>query len=124
MTKQARIEQLKASANDIFVELLKKEVPFAVMISVNSFKVSSDYFSRYYHILIHSNDTDRIKNYTFPVSKDLKGVCERKMSVDEIESFKKKMELFNKALHNKYGRVYELKGTPFKEYFKNQVIEN
>ena len=94
------------------------------MVSVNSFKVNNDYFSRYYHILIHSNDMTKIKKYIFPLSKDLKGVCERKMSVEEIDSFKKKMELFHKVQHNKYGRIYELKGNPFKDYFKKQVIEN
>jgi predicted secreted protein len=124
MTKQAKIEQLKLSSNDIFVELLKKEIPFAVMISVNSFKVSSDYFSRYYHILIHSNDTEKVKKYTFPLSRDMKGVCEHKLTTEQIEAFKKKMEMFEKVLHNKFGRIYELKGNSFKEYYKNQIIEN
>ena len=124
MNKQARIEQLKSFSNDVFVELLKKEVPFAVMVSVNSFKVSSDYYSRDYSILIHSNDCSKIKKYTFPVNKDIKGVCEKKLGRDEVESFKKKMELFFKVQHNKFGRIYELKGNPFKEYFKQQVIKD
>lgn len=124
MTKQSKIEQLKSLSNDVFVDLLKKEIPFAVMVSVNSFKVSSDYFSRYYHILIHSNDTGKIKKYTFPLNRDIKGVCEHKMSLEEIDSFKKKMELFSKVEHNKYGRIYELKGNPFKDYFKKQVVKD
>lgn len=124
MNKQAKIEQLKALSNDIFVELLKKEVPFAVMVSVNSFKVSSDYFSRDYYILIHSNDCDKIKKYSFPVNRDVKGVCDKKLSPPEIESFKKKMELFHKVQHNAYGRIYELKGNPFADYFKTQFIKN
>ena len=123
MTKEAKIKQLKLLANDIFVQLLKNEVPFAVIVSVNSFKVSSDYFSRDYYILIHSKDCEKIKNFTFPVNKDVKGVCDKKLASTEIDSFKKKMELFHKVQHNKYGRVYELKGNPFKDYFNQQIIK-
>ena len=120
MTKQEN-EKLELTSNDIFTELLKKEIPFAVMVSVNSWKGSNDYYSRHYHLLLHKTDTTKIKGFqTFPNSLTIDDLCEKSMCSNDIEKFKEKITIFHKVKHDNSGRIYELKGNPFKEYFKAQ----
>lgn len=123
MTKQEKIKQRDKKESDVFVYLIGNKIPFAVMISTNHFKGNSYYCAREYHLLAHINDKPKLSKHSFSNNKDVKGVIEKKLSHAEIDSFKKKLELFEKTKHDNSGRIYELKQTPFKDYFKNQKIK-
>jgi hypothetical protein len=106
---------MKKEKATIFEVLLKNKVCFAVSVSTSTFKnpmvrdCSKDYF-----IFALEDDFSRLKKHGFSLNKELSGICERDLSQKEIDEFKTLTDGFTKVLHNKHGRVYELKDNSFK----------
>jgi hypothetical protein len=122
MKKQTKIDPVeKPIQKDIFSKLDGKKIPYIVVVSLNSLRrIEADYYSRDYYIIIFYKDAVKMKPANFFLSTDFKMVAERKMSSKDVELFKKKQDLFEKVKHDKDGRIYEVKGGSFKNYFKSQ----
>lgn len=97
-------------------ELLSKDIPFAVIVSQNTFKLKGVHdISKDYHVIIAEKDADKVES-VFHICRHQDGVMERELNDSEIELFKQQ-SLYTKVVHNEHGRVYELKTKPFKQYF-------
>jgi hypothetical protein len=116
----------KPTPEDIFSKLIGKKIPYIVLVSLNSMRrIQSDYYSRDYYIILYKGDAVKMKPTMFSKSTDDKSLSERKLSSKEIDIFKTKQHLFDKVKHTNYGRIYEVKGCSFKNYFKSQkLIQN
>lgn len=105
----------KKEKKTVFTALFESDVCFAVCIASSSFinrEVAA--FSKDYFVIINKCDEKRVKEFNFYPTEGYKQVCERNLSADEIEAFKKNRDKFVKVLSNEYGRIYELKGRSFK----------
>jgi len=105
----------KKEKKTIFNALYENGVCFAVCVASGSFinrEVAA--FSKDYFVIINKCDEKRVKEFTFYPTEGYKQVCERNLSTDEIEGFRSNKDKFVKVRSNEYGRVYELKGRPFK----------
>ena len=105
---------------DIFSKLIGKEIPFIVIVSVNTLRfIKAEYYSRDYTIILYHKDSAKMKPINF-MKSDMKLLFEKNLSPREIRLFKNKQELFEKIKHTNDGRIYEVKGKSFKNYFKSQ----
>jgi len=108
----------KKEKKTVFTALVESGVCFAVCIASSSFinrEVAA--FTKDYFIIINKCDEKRVKEFTFYPTEGYKQVCERNLSADEIEVFKKNKDKFVKVRSNEYGRVYELKELSFKDSY-------
>jgi len=99
----------------VFDTLFESCVCFAVCVASNSFinrEVAA--FSKDYFVIINKCDVKRVKEFTFYPAKGYKQVCERNLSAEEIEVFRRYKDKFIKVQNNEYGRVYELNAWSFK----------
>lgn len=99
----------------IFDALSENGICFAVCIASSNFinrEVTA--YSKDYFVIINKCDEKRVKEFTFYPTEGYKQVCERNLSIDEIDVFRKNKDKFVKVRSNEYGRVYELKGCSFK----------
>ncbi len=103
-----------------FMELLiNQNICFAVCVNINSFINSGEErSSKDYFILLHESDAEKMIGCSYRNSKDYPSLREKNMNNNQISEFKKKIDLFDKIIHNKYGRIYELKNNSFKEMYK------
>lgn len=116
----------------IFDTLSENDICFAVCVASSNFinrEVTS--FSKDYFVIINKCDEKRVKEFTFYPTEGYKQVCERNLSTDEIEVFRRNKDSFVKVRSNEYGRVYELKGQSFKDSYDSirqklrcKVIQN
>lgn len=105
----------KKEKKTIFNALHESDVCFAVCVASCSFinrEVAA--FSKDYFVIINKCDEKRVKEFTFYPTEGYKQVCERNLSADEIEVFRRNKGKFAKVRGNEHGRVYELKGCSFK----------
>ena len=105
----------KKEKKTVFKALLESKVCFAVCAASCSFinrEVAA--FSKDYFVIINKCDEKRVKEFTFYPTEGYKQVCERNLSIDEIEVFNKNKDKFVKVRGNEHGRVYELKVRSFK----------
>jgi len=110
----------KKEKKTVFSTLSECGVCFAVCVASSSFinrEVAA--FSKDYFVIINKRDAKRVNEFTFYPTERYKQVCERNLSVDEIEVFKMNKDKFVKIMSNDYGRVYELKGRSFKAAYDN-----
>jgi hypothetical protein len=110
----------KKEKKTVFKALLESNVCFAVCVASSSFinrEVSA--FSKDYFVIINKCDEKRVNECTFYPTEGYKQVCERNLSTDEIEVFRSNKGKFVKVQCNEHGRVYELKGHPFKSSYDN-----
>jgi hypothetical protein len=110
----------KKEKKTVFSTLSECGVCFAVFIANNSFinrEVAA--FSKDYFVIINKCDEKRVKEFTFYPTEGYKQVCERNLSTDEIEVFRNNKDRFTRVWRNEHGRVYELKGRPFKAAYDN-----
>lgn len=122
----------KKEKKTIFNALSENGVCFAVCVASSSFvnrEVAA--FSKDYFIIINKCHEKRVKEFTFYPTEGYKQVCERNLSTDEIEVFRRNKDKFIKVRSNEYGRVYELKGLSFKvtydsirQKLRRKVIRN
>jgi hypothetical protein len=108
----------KKEKETVFSTLSECGVCFAVCVASSSFinrEVAA--FSKDYFVIINKRDAKRVNEFTFYPTERYKQVCERNLSVDEIEVFKMNKDKFVKIMSNEYGRVYELKGHSFKDTY-------
>lgn len=99
----------------IFDALSENGICFAVCIASSSFinrEVAA--FSKDYFVIINKCDAKRVNEFTFAPADGYKQVCERNLSPNEIEVFRRRKDKFVKVQRNEHGRVYELKGRSFK----------
>jgi hypothetical protein len=98
----------KKEKKTVFSTLSECGVCFAVCVASSSFinrEVAA--FSKDYFVIINKRDAKRVNEFTFYPTERYKQVCERNLSVDEIEVFKMNKDKFVKIMSNDYGRVYE-----------------
>ena len=110
----------KIEKKPVFEILFESGIYFAVCVASNKFinwEIST--FSKDYFVIINKCDEERVKELTFYQAEGYKQVCERNLSPDEIEVFRRSKDKFVKTLHNEHGRVYELKGRSFKTAYDN-----
>lgn len=108
----------KIEKKPVFEILFESGICFAVCIASSKFinrEISA--FSKDYFVIINKCDEERVKEITFYQAEGYKQICLRGLSEDEIRLFRKNKDQFIKILHNKHGRVYELKQQPFKEVY-------
>ena len=124
----------KETNKTIFKVLFEKEICFAVNVSIRTFKIKSvEENSRDYFIIVHESDLNdiiingeiskkskEINKFIFYRTDEYPDVFERDLSEHDIIEFKKHMNKFTKVMHNKFGRVYELKGNSFKEMHESK----
>ena len=99
----------------IFEVLFKKEICFAVNVSLNRLDESS----RDYFLIVQEQDLKYLENMNFERTNDYPNVFERDLSVVEISEFKANMDKFVEVQHNQFGRVYELKNNSFKKFHES-----
>jgi len=118
----------KQEEKTIFEVLFEKEICFAVIVSLNTFKCKGiDENSRDYFLIVQKQDLKELKNKSFKRTNAYANVYERDLSSIEITEFKSHQEKFVKAQHNQFGRVYELKTNSFKklhESLKRDAVLN
>jgi hypothetical protein len=106
----------KIEKKPVFDVLFEKEICFAVCIAVNKFinrqitNSSKDYF-----VIINKCHALCINELTFYPSYGYNHICERSLTPEEIEIFKKDISKFERVLSNENGKIYELKDQPFKK---------
>mgnify|MGYP007124303443 FL=1 len=109
--------------NNTFQKLIDNNICFAVCISVNTLKnISVENVSKSYFIVVHNNqikDVRKLGMLNFHRNKDYNDIWEYNMQKTKIEEFKSISDtMFKKVLHNKFGRIYELKRESFSENYK------
>ena len=124
----------KEKDKTIFEMLLESKICFTVNVSIRTFKIKSvEENSRDYFIIVHESDLNdiiineeiskhskEINKFIFYRTDEYPDVFERDLSDDDIIEFKKHMNKFIKVKHNKFGRIYELKGNSFKEMYESK----
>ena len=124
----------KEKDKTIFEMLLESKICFTVNVSIRTFKIKSvEENSRAYFIIVHESDLNdiiineeiskhskEINKFIFYRTDEYPDVFERDLSDDDIIEFKKHMNKFIKVKHNKFGRIYELKGNSFKEMYESK----
>lgn len=108
----------KKEKKTVFTALFERGVCFAVCVAFNSFinrEVAA--FSKDYLVIINKCDEKRVKEFTFYQVEGYKQVCERNLSTEEIEAFRRNKDEFVKVRSNEYGRVYELKCRSFRDSY-------
>ncbi|MCL2650074.1 MAG: hypothetical protein FWD60_03480 [Candidatus Azobacteroides sp.] len=117
----------KETPKNIFDVLHENNICFAVCAYENRLKGGDlDMYSKDYYIIINRCDVEFV-DYKFKKIKKYENVFEWELSNRDVIIFLKNIEKFVKVRHNKYGRVYELKGNSFKESFdiqKERYVEN
>lgn len=127
----------KKSNQTIFKVLFEKGICFAVNVSIRTFKIKSvEENSRAYFIIVHESDLNdtiidgeisehskEINEFRFYRTDEYPDIFERDLSEYDIIEFKKHMNKFIKVKHNKFGRVYELKGNSFKEMYESKKLK-
>ena len=128
----------KEKNKTILKVLFEKEICFAVNVSIRTFKIKSvEENSRAYFIIVHESDLNdtiingeisehskEINKFIFYRTDEYPDVFERDLSDDDIIEFKKHMNKFIKVKHNKFGRIYELKGNSFKKLYESKKQKN
>lgn len=125
MTKEKETNQT------IFEVLFEKGICFAVNVSISTLIKGVEESSRTYFVIVHESDLNdtvingkiskyfkEINKFRFYRTDEYSDVFERDLSEDDIIEFKEYMNKFIKVKHNKFGRVYELKGNSFKEMYE------
>ena len=70
-----------------------------------------------YAVIINQCDVELlVSDFTFHQTDKYNQVFERKLSPEDVGGLKEYQDRLVKAKHNKYGRVYELKGNSFKTF--------
>lgn len=106
----------------IFEVLFDNQICFSVNVSAPFPKIKGiDMFTKDYFISVHKNDVDKhelkgFEEYNRVVYPNL---YTRDLNEAEINEFKDNQNKFIKVIHNKDGRVYELKNSSFRSMFKN-----
>lgn len=109
----------------IFEVLFDNQICFSVNVSTTFPKIKGiDMFTRDYFISVHKNDVDKHKLKDFKEYDEYNRVVYpnlyiRDLNETEINEFKENQDKFIKVIHNKDGRVYELKSRSFWSMFKN-----
>jgi len=104
-----------------FQELLDADICFSVCVAQFDFKIKSiSDTSKDYFILALDEDTKQFTDYGFRRVKNSKYLAEHDMTSEEIEQFKAMQDRFNKIIHDKTGRIYELKNKSFSAYFEEK----
>ena len=125
---------LKEKDKTIFEMLFESKICFTVNVSIRTLKIKSvEENSRAYFIIVHESDLNEIiingeiskhskeiNKFIFYRTDEYPDVFERDLSDDNIIEFKKHMNKFIKVKHNKFGRIYELKGNSFKEMYESK----
>ena len=122
----------KEKKQTIFEVLFEKGICFTVNISTLKIKGVEE-SSRAYFIIVHESDLNdiiingeiskhskEINKFRFYRTDEYQDIFERDLSEDDIIEFKEYMNKFIKVKHNKFGRVYELKGNSFKEMYESK----
>ena len=122
----------KEKNQTIFEVLFEKGICFTVNISTLKIKGVEE-SSRAYFIIVHESDLNdiiingeiskhskEINKFRFYRTDEYQDIFERDLSEDDIIEFKEYMNKFIKVKHNKFGRVYELKGNSFKEMYESK----
>jgi len=124
----------KEKNQTIFEVLFEKGICFTVNISIRTLRIKSvEENSRAYFIIVHESDLNdimingeiskhskEINKFIFYRIDEYPDVFERDLSDDDIIEFKKHMNKFIKVKHNKFGRIYELKGNSFKKLYESK----
>ena len=119
----------KKEKKNIFEGLFEKNVCFAIC-AFSSYCINKELelCTTDYIVIINQCDVELVENeFTFYQTEDYKQVFERKLSRVDVKVLKKYQDSFVKVKHDKYGRVYELKGNSFKTSFDNnkrQICNN
>ena len=125
---------LKEKDKTIFEMLFESKICFTVNVSIRTLKIKGvEENSRAYFIIVHESDLNdiiingeiskhskEINEFIFYRTNEYPDVFERDLSDDDIIEFKKHMNKFIKVKHNKFGRIYELKGSSFKEMYESK----
>ncbi len=98
-------------------ELIKRKIPFAVGKDVHNLRTtdienaSDDYF-----IVCHKRDKKKIEHLNWHLEENKKLVSIELLKSESLW-IDNNINLFEKVLHNGFGRILELKGRSFKAYY-------
>ena len=107
---------------NIFQELEKRKIPYAVGVALTEFKIPGVGCDRDYYIMAYSGDKSKLRGLRFGKCQSKNhSIIERNLSDREVDLFKHLQENFNKVLHDENGRVYELKGKSFMNYYHKKI---
>ncbi len=77
---------------------------------------------REYYIVGSAKDKSKLLKLGFHKSDYCREkLLEKKMSTEDVREFKRKSDSFNRVMHEKFGRVYELQEKSFKQYYANNI---
>ncbi len=108
----------KKEKKPVFDALFQAGVCFAVCVASSKFiNQEAAAFAKDYFIIINKCDEKHFKEHTFYPAEGYKQVCQRNLSTDEIEVFRRNKNNFVRVKSNEYGRVYELKEQSFKDSY-------
>ena len=100
--------------------LTENNICFAVGVAVVTLKATSNKNQRDYFFIAHGDDKAKLRTLglNFYKSPGVNSVV-RSMLVPDVAEFKKLQDMFHKVQHDSDGRVYEIRGNSFKNYYKN-----
>ena len=108
----------KKEKKPVFEALFQAGVCFAVCVASSKFiNQEAAAFAKDYFIIINKCDEKHFKEHTFYPAEGYKQVCQRNLSADEIEVFRRNKNKFVRVKSNQDGRVYELKEHSFKDSY-------
>ena len=110
-------------AQTIFEVLADKEICYAVGVNMLHFKTGGiKDTSKEYFVMILAKDLKGIKGANFHQSYSYKTIFEHNLTKREVDIFKSKMDNFVKVQHGLHGRIYELRGSSFKESYNKALV--
>lgn len=107
----------------VITTLIQNQINFSVCVALNTFRTkgvkdnSRDYFINILRCDLTKIPYNNLKS-RFNPSEDYTALLQLELTPREVEIFKESQQYFNKIIHTKDGRVFELKDKSFKEEFK------
>ena len=93
---------------NIFEDLKKRKVKFAVCVAHQTFKsLGSSLHRKDYFIIIKKISDNIYKDLNF-ISEPGFDAYSRNLSLEEFQEFKTDLNSYEKVIHNKDGRIYEI----------------
>ena len=110
----------------LFETLFDSGVVFGVCVTIERFgkrgSLDVGMSGKEYSVMIWKGDIGKVKGIGFSGigGKEYPHLVEHVLGGEDVEDFKRLERLFKKVVHNKEGRVYELRGKSFSAYYRHE----
>lgn len=96
----------------IFERMDERGIRYAVVIARWEMECDIQRYTNDYFVIVRKKDADDMRLKSFHRS-DYTHIFERTLNSREVKQFREMLPSMVKVVHNRHGRVYELKDRPF-----------